>query len=124
MTTKTFFDLLISIGILGTTLPAVLLLWHGKRHPASWEARPPWLTRATATLLLLGTAVLIWGSFIEPRLLTLTRHTVDLPQITRPIRIVAISDFQAGTYRDASWVTRVVEHALLLDPDLVMLIGD
>jgi len=74
--------------------------------------------------LILGTILLVYGSFIEPRFLTIKRHTIDIENIEEPIRIVFMADFQVGPYRKIKFMEDIVNRTLLLEPDLVVISGD
>ncbi len=75
-------------------------------------------------LSLLITFILIWGSFIEPRLITIAPVTIKLHKPIREFKIAVLADLHAGPYKKAKFFTRVVETTLSLDPDLVVLVGD
>ncbi|PLX26526.1 hypothetical protein C0581_04305 [Candidatus Parcubacteria bacterium] len=121
---KLFFDLLITIGILITALPAVILLYSKCKRPESWEYKHPRLSILLAVMLFIGTLTLIWGSFIEPHLLIVRKQTIDLENIKQPITIVFMADFQVGKYKQTDWVKKVVTKTRALKPDIVLLGGD
>lgn len=66
--------------------------------------------------------ILIWGSFIEPHILTVRRFIVGTGKNT--MRIVFISDIHVGPYKGARWVKRLVRKTNALKPDLILLGGD
>jgi len=121
---KTFFDLLITLGILVTAIPAVILLYSRAKRKRSWEYNHKTITLIISIILLIGTLVLIYGSFVEPRLLVTNRYEIDLEKIEKPITIVFIADFQVGKYKQNAWVKKTVQRTLELQPDLVFLGGD
>lgn len=94
------FDGLIAVGI---TISAAGLLW------VSW-------------LFWLPLSVLIWGSFIEPRFLTLKKF--EIGEGERTLRIVFLSDMHVGPYKRSRWVKRLVRRTNALNPDIVLLGGD
>lgn len=121
---KTFFDLLITLGIFITLVPALILLWSVFKRPNSWEARNKKLSTVIASTLLFGTAILIWGSFIEPQIIITKHYQIDLPDIQKPIRIALIGDIQIGPYKQTKWTQKIVDKTLELKPDLVLFAGD
>ncbi|MBT3539332.1 hypothetical protein HOF40_00040 [Candidatus Parcubacteria bacterium] len=121
---KLYFDLLITIGIIITALPAVILVYSKFRRPESWEHRHPKWTVLLVILLLIGTFTLVWGSFIEPRIIVTKTHEIDLDEIKKPIKVALISDFQIGPYKKTKWMQKVVKKIIELQPDIVLLAGD
>jgi hypothetical protein len=121
---KIIFDILILTGIIMTALPAVILLYHRKNRQGSWEGRHARLSLYLAILLLLGTAILLYGSFVEPRILTVNKQTIDLPNIEGPIRIVFFADTQVGPYHRSDYIEKIVDKIIALEPDLALIGGD
>ncbi len=121
---KLFFDILITLGITITALPAVMLLYSMKKRESSWEARNTRIAKILATILLIGTTLLIWGSFLEPKLIVINKKTIDVPNIDEEIRIAFIADFQLGRYKQNDWAQTVSEKIITLNPDIVLIGGD
>lgn len=121
---KYFFDLIITIGIIGTALPAGILLYHSIRDPHSWEHTHKRATYIIAGVLFFCTTLLLYGSFIEPHILITQTETIDIEGIDTPIRIVLLADFQAGSYKQTKHIERVVARTISLAPDLVLIAGD
>jgi len=121
---QVYFDLLITIGLVSTFLPAGILLYSANRRTQSWEYRHRQLSYTAVFFLLLGAVTLLYGSFVEPRLLITNEQTVDLPQVDTPFTIALVSDFQLGVYNQTQFVERIVDHVLSLHPDIIMLAGD
>lgn len=121
---KLFFDLLITILLIITAIPAVILLYSRKKRKYSWEHKHPKLSLTIASLLLLGTIVVLYGSFIESNLLITNKYEIDLPNIEEPFKIAFITDLQLGKYKDEAWMEKVVNRILELRPDLVFIGGD
>lgn len=94
------YDAAIVIGLLGFYGLALRI------HPFFW----------------LAAAIIFWGSFIEPRLLTVKRYAVG--RGNRTLRIAFLSDIHVGPYKRAGWVRRLVRKTEALAPDLVLLGGD
>jgi hypothetical protein len=67
-------------------------------------------------------ALLVYGSFVEPRLITVRRHELGAGE--RQVTIAFLSDLHAGFYKRAGWFRRVVSRANALGVDLVILGGD
>jgi hypothetical protein len=74
---------------------------------------------------LVGEVLLVYGSFIEPRRITVARHREALVEDPRSwVRIVFCSDMHAGDFKPASWFAKVVRTVQGLHPDIVVLGGD
>ncbi len=121
---KKYFDLLITIGIIITALPAVILLYHKNRDKKSWEYKHKKSTVLMSTMLLFGTAILVYGSFIEPHLLVTNKVSIDLENLGQEIEIVLVTDMQVGQYRNVKNTEKIVERVISLNPDIVLLGGD
>jgi uncharacterized protein len=77
-------------------------------------------------LIIIGAIIsltVLYGSFIEPRIITITEADIKLP-IEEEMKIVLLSDFEIGPYKDRKFVERVVERVNKLNPDLVLMAGD
>ncbi|MBI3336221.1 metallophosphoesterase [Candidatus Peregrinibacteria bacterium] len=71
----------------------------------------------------IGFLLTAYGSFVEPRLITLNEYDVHLPLRT-PLKIAVLSDLHVGPYKGKLFLERVVERTNELLPDLVLLLGD
>ena len=123
-TMELYYDLLISIGITATAFPAVILLFHRLQDKKSWEYKHKKLSLIYSLVLLFGTTILLYGSFVEPRLLVTNEQTIDLPNIDEPITIAFVADFQVGPYKKTGHIQKVVHTILANDPDIVLIGGD
>ncbi len=121
---KTFFDILTAICLIITALPAVILLWHRKGLKPCWETRHKKFSFWLSIILLLGTATVLYGSFIEPRLLIVNYQTIELEKIGQPIKIAFVADTQVGKYKQAEFIKKLVQKIIELKPDMVLLGGD
>ncbi|GAB3349400.1 metallophosphoesterase [Modestobacter lapidis] len=88
-----------------------------------------WLARIGIALGALLTLLLVYGVFIEPRLiLDEERETVLMPRVGEELsgtEIALISDFQLGMwFANTGMVERAVETAVAAEPDVVLLGGD
>lgn len=81
------------------------------------------IVTVVGTLCVFGFFTIVYGSFIEPHILLITRHQTSLP-ISEPITIAVISDLHVGPYKNQDWVQRVVQKTNSTLPDLVLLPGD
>ena len=68
--------------------------------------------------------VIFWGSFIQPKILTVKPYAIDLDTGTRTLRIALISDLHLGPYKGAEWSAKVAARINTLSPDLVIIDGD
>lgn len=110
--------------ILITAYPAVILLYSAHFRKNSWENLHKKITYFIAILLLIGCLTVVYGSFIEPKLLITNHQNIQLNKFSKPIKIAFISDIQAGNYVDAEYVEKIVERTISLKPDIVILGGD
>lgn len=120
-----FFDSIIILYLIASVTFAVAV-FRDRKKPNTWESRHPFITFTVFLLLCLSALVMIWGSFIEPRLITINRASVDLPNFepSQPIQAAFISDMHVGTYKKDGWVRKVSNRIIDLDPDLVLITGD
>jgi predicted MPP superfamily phosphohydrolase len=75
-----------------------------------------------AGLGVLGLGVLVYGGFIEPRLVQTTMHS--LGEGEKKLRLVFLSDFHAGLKKQCSFYQQIADHVRSLEPGLVILGGD
>lgn len=120
-----FFDAIIILYLLASGVLGIAL-WRDRKRQGTWEARHPISARCFSVILFFSFLVVFWGSFIEPRLLTVKRLALDLPNFepAQPVRLALISDVHVGTYKKAGWVRRVSRRILQERPNLVLLAGD
>jgi uncharacterized protein len=116
-----FWDTLIVLLLCAGLGSAAFFLWLAA-HPAD-----PAFIRIFPGLLgilgLLGFSLTVWGSFIEPHLITLNKksiHIKGLPDVT----IAVIADLHVGPYKGRRYVERIVAKANALQADLIVLPGD
>jgi len=121
---KTFFDLLIALLLIITAYPAVILLYSRKKRVQSWEYRHYRLSAFFATILIFIFFLVIFGSFIEPKILITNYQTIDLPNLNSPVKIAFVSDLHVGKYKQTAWVEKVADRIIGLNPDIVLLGGD
>jgi predicted MPP superfamily phosphohydrolase len=75
-------------------------------------------------LFCCATVVGIWPRFIEPELLTVTNIKAALPKLRRPIKILQLSDLHFGPFASDRLMQKVLQKAIDLQPDLIVLTGD
>jgi len=93
------------------------LIWTGIALGAAGLVYGIWPPVSLAVL-----SVLLYGSFIEPRMLTVKRFQVG--KGVRSLTLAFLSDLHVGPYKGEGWVRRVVARTNSLSPDLVILGGD
>ncbi len=71
---------------------------------------------------LIGLGVLIYGGFIEPKLVQITKYS--LGEGEKKLRLVFLSDFHAGVKKQRAFYQRIAERVAALQPDLLVLGGD
>jgi len=109
-----FFDSLIILGIVPTSMVAYFLLRdnQSRRH------------RIIAWLLLIFAGTIFYGSFIEPRIIRVDEEEIDLQEIDTPVTIAVFSDIQVGPYKREQFVQRVVDIIKDKKPDVILFPGD
>ncbi len=117
MSPTILWDLALALVLTGIPL---FLLWRF-RHPRAAESPLLWFLGA---ILPVVWAVVFYGSFIEPRFLTVRRFPVRLGDSGRHLTVAVISDTHLGGYREADWARRLVDRTNSLTPDLILLDGD
>jgi predicted MPP superfamily phosphohydrolase len=75
-------------------------------------------------IFIISGTLLVWGSFIEPRILTTTHVDVVLTKNITEFDIAVLSDLHAGPYNTQAFFERVIEKTIALDPDIVVILGD
>lgn len=104
------------------TIAALLI---GPPLGAAWlfTALPGPLGWIPGGLLILGSVIVAYGSFIEPQLLTLNKKIIQIKELP-PLTFAIAGDFHVGPYKKAEDVRRVVKTINKQQPDLVLLSGD
>ncbi|MFH1405502.1 MAG: metallophosphoesterase [Patescibacteria group bacterium] len=76
-------------------------------------------------LLSLSILIIVYGSLIEPRILTIDEQSIVVSQDQGiELKAVVVGDLHLGPYKKSGWAKKVVERVNLLDPDIVFLVGD
>jgi uncharacterized protein len=89
-----------------------------------------WVIRmgiAFLALGVIGAALLLWGFFVEPSLLTVTNMELAdarLPKEMDGVRAVFFSDLHVGSYYSEADTERVAAKIKQLDPDILLFGGD
>ncbi|MBI2552018.1 metallophosphoesterase family protein [Candidatus Uhrbacteria bacterium] len=120
-----FFDSIILLYLIASATLGIAL-FRDRRRTGTWESRHKLLAISCSVVLLFSFLVVIWGSFIEPRLITVKTVQIDLPNFepTQPVRAALISDVHVGTYKKGGWIQRVSKRIIAEQPDLVLIAGD
>lgn len=114
-----FFDTII-FGFLICGL--AILMAASKYGPRFWNRRANTLLM-TLTALAMGTV--IFGSFVEPRLLTITHQAIALNEApTRVLSAAVVSDIHAGPYQGKRDIENLVTTIAESHPDVIFLLGD
>lgn len=79
---------------------------------------------ALGAIAALAWVVVAYGSFIEPRLLTVRTYDVRMGDGGRTFTAALVSDTHLGQYRHAEWLRAIVARVDALAPDVVLLAGD
>ena len=81
-----------------------------------------WASFAWTRLAVIPLAVVLYGSFIEPRLLKIARYEVGKGE--RKLKLAYVSDIHVGPYKGSAWVRKLVRETHALHPDVILLGGD
>ncbi len=95
--------------------------WLGRK-----PKKPLWMRTGVVTSGMVSALfflIIMYGSFIEPQIITVTRITVPL-QLATPVKIAIISDLHVGPYKGAGFIKRVVRRINEETPDIVLIVGD
>jgi len=107
--------------------------WHRtqltERDPISNDTdEVPIKTYTRRQMLAYTAGTLASGTFVvsntESSGFDVTRHTVSLANLDRPLRIVQITDLHRSQFVSEQFIERVVTAANAAEPDLVLLTGD
>ncbi|MFA6039310.1 MAG: metallophosphoesterase [Candidatus Peribacteraceae bacterium] len=77
----------------------------------------------TGLLSFAVSMAVLYGSFLEPRIITVTERSVPFPY-PEQLTIAVFSDLHAGPYKGEAFLWRVVDKINALRPDLVLFAGD
>ncbi|MBU6154154.1 MAG: metallophosphoesterase [Bdellovibrionales bacterium] len=102
-------------------LGGILLAWSGSSKEALYS------NSAIATILLLSLACLIWGSLSARFKITTPKIRIQIPELPTELeglRIVQLSDLHLGTGPDLVHIRSIMDKALKLSPDVIVLTGD
>ncbi|MCA9383003.1 metallophosphoesterase [Candidatus Dojkabacteria bacterium] len=76
-------------------------------------------------LIILCQALLIYGSYIEPRWIDVRHENIQLNENgNSELKVVIVSDFHVGPYKQDDFVAKAVEKINEQNPDLVLMPGD
>ncbi len=115
-------ETLIFDGIIALIVGAVPVYFVAElKRQREHEGNGPGLFGAVAALVWL---VVVYGSFVEPRMLTVRRYGVRIGDGRRALTVALISDTHLGQYRHREWLEEVVRRVNALGPDLVVIDGD
>ncbi|PIQ76204.1 hypothetical protein COU78_01450 [Candidatus Peregrinibacteria bacterium CG10_big_fil_rev_8_21_14_0_10_49_24] len=68
-------------------------------------------------------ATVVYGSFVEPRMIRVTQYSVNLP-VSEPLKIAVVSDLHVGPYKGIRFTEQLVRTINNTLPDIVLLVGD
>jgi len=110
-----------------TILFSAASLWFTAQRWLKRKSRMP-LWKKSGVLLVRNFcvvlfAVVFYGSFIEPHIITVTKVSLPFGTI-EPLKIAVISDLHVGPYKGAYFLRRVVSRINALRPDIVLIAGD
>ena len=117
--TTLLFDLLTAIVVFGVPW-RLWRWWHGRRQ--MWKY-------PLAALAALGWLVVVYGSFVAPRILVTTTVPINLrdASATAPARtmtVALVSDTHFGFFQSTRWAEQITSRIQRLSPDAVIFAGD
>ncbi len=102
-------------------------------HPLFWDMLIALMMLASLAVFVYGGmigwlgliafAVLIYGSFIEPRMITVNKKSIQIKGLHN-LTIAVIADQHVGPFKGEAYMRRVVKKTNTLKPDLILLPGD
>lgn len=95
-----------------------------RRRVSRGKIPDPSFHLTAAFLLGCGWLLMFYGSFIEPRFLTVKRYAITAGHGGGQIKIALVSDPHLGAYKGRVWAEKVVQRTNDLDADVVILAGD
>lgn len=130
------FDLAIWILIIAPVILQIFLVTIKRIKKKTWS-------RYAVLLLFVFQMVIIYGSFIEPQMVTVERYEVAFEnQVLKPttqerfffanrtpekegtLRIALAADWQVGPYKQSGYLKKSVERIQKLKPDILLMPGD
>ena len=75
-------------------------------------------------ILSLSILTVIWGSFIEPRIIVVNEQELDLGKKQEKIKIALMADLHLGPFKREGFVKRLSERLEEINPDIVVFSGD
>lgn len=120
-----FFDTLIILFLSSATILA-WVIFRDRQRLGTWEFCHKTISICLFAYLLICLFAVVWGSFIEPRLIVVNKVSLDLPNFepTQPVKVAFISDVHTGTYKKDGWIKKISQRILEIKPDLVLIAGD
>ncbi|MDD5043567.1 MAG: metallophosphoesterase [Patescibacteria group bacterium] len=77
------------------------------------------------TLTIFSGLVIFYGSFIEPRIITVKNKYLDInPNSDNTVTIALLSDIHVGPFKKSGFVNKISSKLLALNPDLIFFAGD
>ncbi|MBI2477001.1 metallophosphoesterase family protein [Candidatus Uhrbacteria bacterium] len=113
------FDVAIAVML----VVGAVLLWQSVLHLRARKAVFVWSVIGVCASI--GLVTVLYGSFIEPTLLTVVERDVSLSASpTHTMRVAIASDYHAGPYKQARYMRRVVDRVNRANVEAVWSIGD
>lgn len=125
-TLNTFYDIQILMLLAAFAAGAFFVERDRRGRPKSFANRYQTISKIIVVSCMVGFLFVGYGSFIEPRVIHITRAEAPLStrRLERPIRIALMSDLHLGPYKREGFVQRVANELLKMKPDIVVLAGD
>ncbi len=121
-------DLLIALIVAAVPLYVAAAIVIKRRHGGMKDAKTGKTNHGGigvfGIVLFFVWAIVIYGSFIEPRFLNVKTQTIVLGKGGHELTVALISDTHMGQFRHGDWMRTVVERINYLQPDLVLIAGD
>lgn len=114
-----FFDAVI-FGFLA--LDSAFIVWLWRRGESFLK---PFIHYLLMVLAVIAWAVIAYGSFFEPRQIVVRPQDVAINENpTNTLVAAVIADLHVGPYKNQRFVQQVIEHLVVMNPDVVLIAGD
>lgn len=88
-----------------------------------WNGTATLLQRIAGIFCAFCVLCIVYGRFLEPRRITLTRYRLPLGG-PEALRIAIVSDLHVGSHKRTPFIRSLVRRLRALQPDMILLVGD
>lgn len=120
-------DLFYGLTIWGVSVlvPLFLLFFYfALRREQGTRQKNRLVLKLAAFLLVLVWLAVVYGSFIESKIIIVNRQTIDLPRIEKQFKLALVADLHYGPFKNQKFAAKTVEKIISLNPQIVVIAGD